>query len=197
MLPGAFRTALHRVLSGASRTTLHQGFDLCNIVSRVSRQYCTRFFLKRSYLESVEQHCIGFSATQCCPKSIKITLHRIFSYEMLSGAFRTTLHRVLIYARLSQEYQTTLHMTFSDAKLSRISRAVLHGVFSCVMLSQEYQDNNEQELFFCKVIWSLKNKIAQGFYLCDVVQSFFNNTAQGLLSVQYCPKIISQDNIVQ
>ena len=55
-------------------------------------------------LEHLGQHCIGFSAVECHPKSMKTTLHKIFSYVMLSGVAQTTLHRVFSYAILSQEY---------------------------------------------------------------------------------------------
>ena len=50
------------------------------------------------------QHCIGFSAVQCCSKSIKTTLHKILSYAMLSGASQIILHRVVTYAMFSQKY---------------------------------------------------------------------------------------------
>ena len=90
------------------------------------------FFPVKCYLEPLEQHCIGprlhkpltlnetFSlckvvwslsatlhrvlAVQCCPKSIKTTLHRVFSYGKLSGASRALLDWVLTCAMLSQEY---------------------------------------------------------------------------------------------
>ena len=81
-----------------------QGFYLCNVVARVLRQHCTRFFLIQSCLEHLEQHCIGFSTVQCCPMSIKTTLHKIFSDAMLSEVFLITLHRVFTCAMLSQEY---------------------------------------------------------------------------------------------
>ena len=55
-------------------------------------------------LEPLGQHFIGFLPVQCCPKSIKTTLRKIFSYTMLSGATQTILHRVLTCAMLSQEY---------------------------------------------------------------------------------------------
>ena len=58
----------------------------------------------QSCLKRLGQHCIGFCPVQCCSMSIKVTLHRMFSYAMLSGATRTTLHRVLTCAMLSQEY---------------------------------------------------------------------------------------------
>ena len=41
---------------------------------------------------------------QCCPKSIKTTLHKIFSFAKLFGAYWATLHRVLTCAMLPQEY---------------------------------------------------------------------------------------------
>ena len=53
------------------------------------RQHCTGFFLVQDYLEPLGQHYRGFWPIQCCPKSIKKTLHRIFSYTKLSGASRT------------------------------------------------------------------------------------------------------------
>ena len=57
------------------------------------------------YLEPLRQYCIGFSAVNCCPNSIKTTLHGMFPDAMLSGAFRRTLRRVLTCAMSSQEYQ--------------------------------------------------------------------------------------------
>ena len=81
-----------------------QGFYLCNVVARVLRQHCTGFFLIQSYLERLGKDCIGFSAVQCCPKSIKTTLHKIFSDAKLSGAFLTALNKVFTCAMLSQEY---------------------------------------------------------------------------------------------
>ena len=58
----------------------------------------------QSCLERLEQHCIGFSAVQCYPKSIKTTLDKIFSDAMLSEAFQITLHWVFTCAMFSQEY---------------------------------------------------------------------------------------------
>ena len=58
----------------------------------------------QSCLEPLRQDYIEFSDVQCCPKSIKTKLHRIFSYAMLSGAFWTTLHKGFNCAMLSLEY---------------------------------------------------------------------------------------------
>ena len=51
---------LYAMLSGASRTALHRVFYLCNVVPRVLRQHCTRFFLIQCCLEPLRQRCIGF-----------------------------------------------------------------------------------------------------------------------------------------
>ena len=61
------------------------------------------------FLESLGQHCRGFSAVQCYPKSITTTMNRIFSSAKLSGASRTTLHRVFTCAMLFGASLTTLH----------------------------------------------------------------------------------------
>ena len=73
------------------------------------------------FLESLGQHCTGFSAVQCYPKSITTTMNRIFSSAKLSGASRTTLHRV-----------------FTCAMLFGASLTTLHRVIICAILSQEY-----------------------------------------------------------
>ena len=86
-------------------------------------QYC---------LEPLRQHYIAFLSVQCCPKSIKTTLNRSFSYAMLSGASRATLHRVLAMQCCPKIIKTTLHRIFSDAMLSGASWAILHRVFSCL-----------------------------------------------------------------
>ena len=93
----------YAMLSGASRTTLHRIFYLCNVVPRVLRQNCTGF-LMQCYVEPLGLYCIGFWPAQCCPKTIKTTLHRVFSYTKLSGASWTTLHKVFSCAMSSQEY---------------------------------------------------------------------------------------------
>ena len=62
-------------------------------------------------LEPLRHHGIGFLPDQCCPKSIKATLHRIF-YKMLSGASRTALHRVFTCTMLPQEYQDNVKQDF-------------------------------------------------------------------------------------
>ena len=84
---------------------------------------------------------------QCCPKSIKTELSRIFSYAMLSGASRTTLHRNMTCSCCLNCVKKTLHKIFSYANLFGASRTTLHRVFTCAMLPQEYQDKNYTECF--------------------------------------------------
>ena len=54
-------------------------------------------------LEPFGQHCIEIRPVQSCPKSIKKTLHRFFSYAKLAGVSRETLHRVFSCATLCLE----------------------------------------------------------------------------------------------
>ena len=66
----------------------------------------------QSCLEPLGQHCVGFSAVQSYPKSIKTILHRIFSYALLPGASQILLHKVLTCAKLPQEYQDKIAQDF-------------------------------------------------------------------------------------
>ena len=45
---------------------------------------------------------------QYCPRNIKTTLQRIFSFIILSVVSRTTLYRDLTYVMLPQEYQDNI-----------------------------------------------------------------------------------------
>ena len=83
-----------------------QGFYLYNFVPRVLRQYWTGFFPVCCCLEPQGQHCTKVLKllVQCCPKRIKTTLNRIFSWAMLFGVSRTTLHRVFTCAMLFWKY---------------------------------------------------------------------------------------------
>ena len=49
------------------------------------------------FLEPLGRQSIESSAVQCYLKDIKTTLDRIFSYAMLSEAFRAILHKVLTF----------------------------------------------------------------------------------------------------
>ena len=51
----------------------------------------------QSCLEPFGQHSIEFPAVQCYLKGIKTTLDRIFSYAMLSGAFRAMYIYIYMY----------------------------------------------------------------------------------------------------
>ena len=67
----------------------------------------------QSCLEPLGQHCVGFSAMQCCPKSIKKTLHMTFSDAKLSRASWATLQRVFSCTMLSQQDQDSIAQGFS------------------------------------------------------------------------------------
>ena len=53
--------------------------------------------------------------------------------------------------------------------LSGASWTTLHKVFTCVIMSQEYQDNIELDLFLCIFVWRVFDNIAQGFYRRNIV----------------------------
>ena len=62
--PKSIKTTLNRIFSLCkivwSLSDIAQGFDLCNVVPRVLRQHCTKFFLIQYCMEPLRQHCIGF-----------------------------------------------------------------------------------------------------------------------------------------
>ena len=79
-----------------------QSIYLFNVVPRELRKHWTKFFLVQCCVESQRQHCLGCSVlVQCCHKSVKTTLNRIFSCAMLSGTSWATLHKVLTWAMLA------------------------------------------------------------------------------------------------
>ena len=86
--------------------------------------------------------CNSFLPVECCPKSIKTTLIRIFSCAMLSGAFWATLHKAVPVKFCPKSIKTTLKKIFPCVILSRVFWATLHKVFTCGILFQENYDNN-------------------------------------------------------
>ena len=77
---------------------------MCNVVPRVSRQYCSRFFVMQSCLVPLGQYCLRFGHVRCGLESIKTKLHSVFSNAMLSGDSRTTLYLDFTSVMLSQKY---------------------------------------------------------------------------------------------
>ena len=71
-------------------------FFLYYVVSRELRQSWTGCFLEQCCLEPQGQHWIEYLLEQYCPKSIKTTLSRIFSCEILSESSWVILHRFLL-----------------------------------------------------------------------------------------------------
>ena len=76
------------------------------------------FSLQNFCQESLGRYT-GLLAVQCCPKSIRTTLNKFSSCEMLSGASWTTLHKGFTCAILSEVFRTTLHKDFTFAILSQ------------------------------------------------------------------------------
>ena len=70
---------------------------------------------------------------------------------------------------------------FSCEMFSGGSWTTLHKVFTCAMLSQDYYDNIEQDLFLDNVFWRLLDNIAQ----CCLEPTGQNCTK--FLPVQCCP----------
>ena len=85
---------------------------------------------------------IGFLPVECCPKSIKTTLHWIFFFTQ-----SCLEHLRQYYIGFSavqccpKSIKTTLHNVFSDAMLSEAFRITLHRAFTCAMLSLHIMKN--------------------------------------------------------
>ena len=96
----------------------------------------------QSFLEPLREYCIWFLPVQCCLKSIKRTLHRIFFIQSCVEP----LEQHGIRFSPVQEYFTCrpksirakLHRIFSDAVFSGALWTRLHRVLTREMLSQEY-----------------------------------------------------------
>ena len=112
MLSAASWATLHKVftcaiLSQKYYNNIAQGFYLYSVVPRQLRQHWTWLFPIQYCLEPQGQHCLGYLLVQCCPKSIKTTLSKIFSCAMLSETSWVTLHKVFTCAMLAHCQQTT------------------------------------------------------------------------------------------
>ena len=114
-----------------------QSFCLCNVVLRVFWHYWTGFFHVKCFLEALGQHCTRFLPVQCCPKSIKTTLNRIFSCAMLCAGFFPVQCRLQPIG----QYCTKLLPVQCCPKSIK---ATLSRFFSCAMFSgvswSNYQD---------------------------------------------------------
>ena len=93
--------------------TLHKVFTCVMLFQRVLRQHWRKFFpFIQCCLEASGQHCTRLLPVQCCPKRIKMTLNRIFSCAMLSGASRTTLRLgCLLVQHCPKSNKATLNRT--------------------------------------------------------------------------------------
>ena len=85
------------------------------------------------------------------------------------------------------------HWVFSWVMLSGVAWATLHKVFACTMLSQEYYDIIEQDVFMWNVFWRLLDNVAQGFCLCNGVPKVLRQHWTIFISVQCCLEPIGQN----
>ena len=135
------RTTLHWVfscamLSGVSWATLHRFFT--NVVPGVLRQHWTGF-LSSAMLPGVSRTTLRrIFPVQCCHRSIKTTLHMLFSCAICLEALEQHWARFLLVQCCPKRNKTTLNRTFSCVMWSRASRTTLHRVFTSAMLPQEY-----------------------------------------------------------
>ena len=97
---------------------------------------------------------------QCCPKSIKAKLHRIFFMQCCLEPLRQHYIGFLPVQCCPKSIKETLHRIFTYTKLSGASPVKLQRVFPCAMLSQQCQDNISQDFSLYKVVWSLLDNIA-------------------------------------
>ena len=129
------------------------------------------------WLEALGERCTGFLPMQCSPRSIIMTLDRIFFFAILSWAFQAILNRIFTCAMLCGSIKITLRKLFSCSMLPVASQTTLKMVLICAMLSQEYYSKIRRDSFLCNVCCNLSDNLAQGFYLFKVVRSFLHNIA--------------------
>ena len=126
------------MLSESLGHCITQGFYLCNFVPRVLRQNWTGFFSVHCCLEPHGQHCTRFLPVQCCPKSIKTTLNRIFSCALLS--LEPQGQHCIGYLTVQccpRSIKTTLNKIFPvQCCLEPLRQHCTK--FTCAMLSQKY-----------------------------------------------------------
>ena len=98
--------------------------------------------------EPLGQHCTGLLHVQCCPKTIKTTLNRIFSRASLSRASRKPLHRVFTCA------------------------------ITCAMLTKSAETYFRWKITYTMLSWSAWANIVQENYLYNVGPQSTNKFAQ-------------------
>ena len=119
-----------------------------NVISDVFRQHW-QDDIPIQFWEPLWQHCTGFLSMKCCPKNIKRTLNRIFSYAVLSGAWRTTLQKVFFCSPRK----------YSWDNITQIK------TFGSVV--REAPNNIAQEKVMCNLVLKRWDNIAQVKTLCN------------------------------
>ena len=140
--PKSIKAKLHKIflcnIIWSFSDSIAQGFDLRNVLPRVLRQHCPERSLIQSFLKPLGKDRIRFSALQCCRKSIKTTLYKIFIIKSCLEPLGKHFIGFLVLQCCPKSIKTTLHRTFSYEKLSGASPTIFHRGLTCAMLSQEY-----------------------------------------------------------
>ena len=135
------------------------------------------------FLKPHRQHYIPFLPAQYCPKSIKTTLNRSFSYAMLSGASRATLHRVLAMQCCPKIIKTTLHRIFSDAMLSGAFRTTLHWSIKTTL------DRDFSHAMLSGASWAILHRV---FSCLDIVPTVLRQHCTRLFLMHCCLELFGQ-----
>ena len=132
---------------------------------------------KLSGVSRVALHKVFTCCFQYCSKSVTTTLSRIFSCAMLSGAFLTTFYEVFTCAMLSQKYSLEKYWTrYFPAQCCLEPLGQHYTSFLPVPCYLKSVKTTLNKIFFlCDFVWSLFDKIAQGFYLCHVVSKLLRH----------------------
>ena len=125
------------------------------------------------YLDPLRQHCIRFLPVQCCSKSIKRTLNKIFSYPLFPGSSWATLHSVLICVMLAQEHYDNIEQDFFLLKV----------IWSL-------SGNVTQSFQKCNVIPSVLRQYGTRSFLMQCCLEPSGQHRIGFWPVQCCPKSI-------
>ena len=87
----------------------------------------------QEYQDKIQQ---DFFHQQCCPKSVKTTLNRIFSRPMLSQEYQDKIQQDFFHQQCCpKSIKATLKRILSRPVLSGAPWTTLQKVFTCVMLS--------------------------------------------------------------
>ena len=136
------------------------------------------FFPMQYCVESLGQHCTRLLPVECCPKRIKTTLSRIFSWAVLSGASRKTLSRVFPLRCCPKSILTTLNRIF----------------FLCNVV-WNLLGNIAQGFYLCNV-----GSWLTGTFLSKITYKTMCPSSYGNIAYEYCILNVFQivwDNIAQ